>query len=346
MTFNLKAKKYSFYLIVFFILALIGFHYHTDFYEGDALNFIVADSKFYFELSGRVEGLEDILYLSRNKGNLFGPVFYFDFVMQGNRIAYFLFNAIFCIHAFKSLYKCIEKNKIKNTTLVVFFILLNPVLLFSFSGPNKEITAVLSVMYFSCFILKSGFAFLFFAIVFAVFTRLEMVGYLIVMSVLLMLDYRHRALYLIGILLGLSFIIWVSDYTHIEKLEETARQGSLGVVRAFARASSEGLYFLIFIPKLLINLYGNLVVLNPLKIEGNSINLYISQLLFLFLSFVVIKKKRFVLQNDLVFAFIVYCLVFCVPSFIQHRYFFPLYPLFVLIAFGCGQCKLLKSKLY
>lgn len=325
-----KIKKYSLYLLLFFFLAALGFEHHTQFYEGAALNFIVADSKFYFELAQRVDGLSEILTLSKGNENLFGPVFYFGFLLQSNRLLFFIINALILTHAFGCLSKLIGKNR--KTTLVMVFIMLNPVLLFSLSGPNKEITGVISMIYFLCFLGRSGFWFLFLALAFAALTRFEMVGYLIVTSILLKVDWRWRGFILVGILIGLSYLIWATGYSHVAKVTAAARPESLGLIKALAVMSSDGLYFIAFLPRLLINLFGNLVTVGSINLEGNSINILVSQVLFIFLAAQAVFKKAYKMRNDISFSFVVYCIVFCVPAFIQHRYFVPVYPLLVVMA--------------
>jgi len=325
-----KVKKYSLYLLLFLFLSALGFQHHTQFYEGSALNYIVADSKLYFELSKSLDGLSGILIISSKNKNLFGPLIYYDFLLLGNRLLFFIMNSLILVHAFACLSKLLDKNQ--KTTLVMVFIMLNPVLLFSLSGPNKEITGIISMLYFLCFLGRSGFGFLFLALAFAALTRFEMLGYLIITSILLNADWRWRGFILIGILLGLSYLIWFTGYSHVEKVSAGARLGSFGLVKELAVMSSDGLYFIAFLPRLLINLFGNLFAVGSLNLVGNSINIYVSQALFFFLAVQAVFRKAYKIRNDVSFSFIVYCMVFCVPAFIQHRYFVPAYPLLVFMA--------------
>lgn len=266
---------------------------------------------------------------SKNK-NLFGPIFYFAFVLQGNRLLFFIVNSLILVHAFGCLYRVIGKNR--NATIVIVFIMLNPILLFSLSGPNKEITGIISMIYFLCYLGRSSFWFFCLALTFATLTRFEMLGYLVITSLLLKVRFRWRLYLLLGMVIGLSLLYLYSGYSHVEKVIDGARVESLDFVKTLAILSGKGLYFVAFLPRLLINLFGELVIVYSKKLAGNSVSILVSQALFLFLAIHVLKNGAYRISSDISFSFIVYCMVFCIPAFIQHRYFVPVYPLLVTMA--------------
>jgi hypothetical protein len=330
----LIVKKNKFYLIqgliIILFLTFFLFFYHSDYYYGDGIGFIVADSKYYFELSQRSEGIDGVFRFTAINKNLFGPLFFYDFLLQESRFLFFTITFSIFLYLIFQTYKNSADYKLKNYLL--FFLVINPVLLSSFTGPNKEIVSFLSVLAFLNFVLKAKFKYLVLALVLALFARFELFFLILFLSFFVKKHFLPRWFIVLGIIFLISITIKFTGISHMDKVLDNQREGSIGLTILLSQLSQQGLYFLIVLPKILMNMFGGLII-SPFKLEGYSILLYISQILFLFLSLKSIIKKRISLKNDFFFVFLVSAIVFSVPDFLQHRYFFPFYPMLVFMVF-------------
>lgn len=336
-----KNKLLLIIMITFFIVTnILFFNYHTDFYFGqnEIIAFINSDSKYYIELAQIKEGLDGAIEMFLGNKNLFGQLLYFDIILNENLIAYFMITMIFFIYAIFEIYK----NTLNLEKRSIFFalLLINPVILTSLSGPNKEITGFISILFLINFILNRKLRYIFFSLSFALFTRFELLFVVIFFIFLLHLNKRFKYLSILLLIVFLSLIIpFNSNYMYDIKNVFPEREGTLGLVDFLAEINMIGGYIITLLPKLMINFYGELLTGSLFNLEGYSINIYISQILFLFLSLGILYKKKFSLDNPLILFLVIYLLVFNLPPFIQHRYFISIYPILVLILFSDQQYK-------
>ena len=327
-----RNKLFLFFsLVIFYSISLFFYFYHNNYYDGEAIGYLVSDSKYYFRLAQNIHNFNDLLYFSEKNKNLFGIFFYYDILLFESRALFYLITSAFFLHALMMTYDNLSDQQKKNYILIL--LLLNPAIFAAFSGPNKEILGFISALYFINFIIKRNYKILLLALFFSVLTRAEYTLLLIFLLLTLRLQVFWRTYIFIFLLFLVSFTIFFLDYTHLEKLDKNVRDGSLGFVRQLSLLNSYGLYFLNFLPKILLNMFGSIILLNPFAIKGYSTFLYASQLLFLFLTCHVCLKKRFSFRNDFFYVFIVYAVIFSVPAFVHHRYFIPIYPVFVFLAF-------------
>lgn len=326
-----RRTLYVFILLLFVLGIAVAFYvYNLGFFLGDVTGFIVADSKYYFEMSKDISGLPDLAYLVHKNKNLFGPLFYFRFILQNQLWLFFVVNFFLFVQGFLALNKYL--TGVRKRLAMLTIIACNPAILSAFSGPNKEITGFLSVLFIINYLLSGSRYWIVGSLILALLTRFEM--FLVIICFLIIRHFRKldRFLLLFMLIPVISAVIYAADYSHMGKLLANERAGSLGLIQFMATLNQNGLFFLTFPLKLVINLFGSLFALNFFSLKGYPINLYISQLIFLVLSVLIFKKKALNLSNNLFLLVSIYAIVFCVPSYVQHRYFLVLYPAFVVMA--------------
>lgn len=330
----LKIKKNKLILnikmVTFLFFAIALFMYNYEFYFSDDIGYIVADSKYYVELAEMSHGIEGLIGFTLINKNLFGPLLYFDIFLQENRYLFFIITFLFFYNAIINLYKNIANER--NKKLILFFIIFNPVVIASFSGPNKEIVGYISILYLINFILNKKIKYIFLAIIFSVFARWELL--LVIGGFLTIRKIRYKKMFLILLVFSISLVIFYYDpsYEHMKQKFEV-RDSSLGLVSFLAELNQKGLYILTMIPKFLINLFGDVIALNPFMLKGGyGLLIYFSQVITFFLFFKLIRRKIFNLNNEYFIFLLIFSFVFVIPSFVQHRYFVSLFPVIVLLA--------------
>lgn len=329
-------KRSQLYLIInfiwFSIIAFLFYTYHEKFYFGDAVNYLNADSKYYLELSQQMSSFSDMIIMFLANKNLFGQLVYYNLILQGSRILFYIFNIIVLFYLLLELQKNLENQQYKNH--ILFLLLLNPAIITSLSGPNKEITGFISILFIINYILKRKSRYILFSFIFAFFTRFELIAVIIVFLFFRRFAKHTQYILLISFALLISLTIYFTQ-NYNEQLFNVfeIRENSLGFVFKMAELNQMGLYFITFLPKLCLNLFGDILALNFFLLKGYSLFIYISQLLYIYLIFIIVKGGRVNIQNSFFLFFLIYCLVFTVPSFIQHRYFLPIYPILIFLAY-------------
>jgi len=340
-----KKRKLIFQLIITIFSAILFFIYNNDFYYSDSAGYIVADSKRYVELAKHFSGLEGLFSVTLINKNLFGPLLYYDLILQENRYLFFTVTFFFFFIALMSLHKNLSDEK--NKDLILFLIIANPIVISSFSGPNKEIVGYISILYLINYMLKNKLKYIFMAIMFSIFARWELLLVIIGFLILRKIKYRKTALFFLIVLI--SFVVSYYDYSYDAMINHMpSRDNSLGFVSFLAELNQKGLYFLTLIPKLFINFFGEIIVANPFNLSDYSLMIYFSQLVFLILVIKIKKRKVLNFKNQFFLFLLVFSLIFTTPAFIQHRYFIPLYPIIVILAFlkNKSMCCLNYDKTY
>jgi hypothetical protein len=328
-------------ILLFISISFYYYQYHYKFYYGEALNYIVADSKFYIEFSNKINSRSDLIGLLSINKNLFGIIFYYNVILRNKRIYFYFVTTIFLIIATKSIYKNIPSTIKKGK--IIFLIFVNPALLTTLSGPNKEIVGFISILFLLNYLLNNKIKYVIFSLLFALFTRFELLMVILIFIMFIKFEIKTRKI--LGLLMIVTINILIYLYPNNLYSSFDVRESSLGFVSNLNYYGALGFYFLTYIPKLLLNLFGELVTLNVFSLKGYSLYIYLSQFLFFLLTIFIIKKKRINFRNDFFCLIYIYSLVFTTPPFIQHRYFLPIYPVFILLLFYRKDKKiLLKEK--
>lgn len=331
----IKKDIFTYYISIFLFIfiSLLFFIQSNEFYLSNGTAFIVQDSKFYFESAKLYNGFEGLLIISSLNKNLFGPFLYFNILLNSSRILFYFITFLFLFYALKNLYKYMNKEKNKN--IILLLLLFNPIVLTSLSGPNKEITGYISILYIINYIYYNNNKYIILSIFFALFTRFELLFIIIFFLYIQKKSLKYQLLSVLILITAISIIVAKYDYSYEYMLNNMEiRSNSLGLVQFLGSLNQEGFYILTFIPKFFLNSFGDILALNIFSLSGYSLIIYFSQVLTLILLFYIIKKKRLSFKNNLFILFFVFCLIFTIPVFIQHRYFIPIYPVLVILAFS------------
>lgn len=269
-------------------------------------------------------------------------------LLENNLYLVFALNTLLFLIAYRSLCYCFDFNK----KSFLFWIFINPMFVFALLTPNKEIFAFSAVATLNCFIKTKKYFYLILAGSLCLFAR----GQLFFISFLfLFLTSRFYTFYkirrdhtLIIFVLLLSVLYpffsdnWIDEETKFALNYYFDILIGSGAVVVLYDLQTKGLFFAALIPKLLLNLFGNLPKVKdcfiiPLGLDG-KVNLYsswanvgheICLLVLMWASFIK-DKFHFNLNNDFTYYACLNMIFFAITPFIQPRYTFPVYVTFVL----------------
>lgn len=315
-----------FILLIFFLITFYIYH-NMDF------DYIVADAKYYIDLANRIESMSAVWEFIKVNKNLVGILIYYDIILQESLLLFYIVTFSFFVYSVVSIYKNLGNEKNKN--IILIFLLINPAIITTFALPNKEILGFISILFILNYIINKRLIYILLAIVFAIFTRFELVVLIIGYLTISKFNYSSKIIIIMLLLVLISIVVYYFDYSYFHMQNRiVSRDESLGIVSYLADLNQKGLYILTFPIKLLINLFGAILVFNPLKLDGYALNLYLSQLLMFVLTGLALINKSFSLRhNKYYLLFLLYSFIFTIPVYIQHRYFLPIYPVLVLLAF-------------
>jgi hypothetical protein len=280
----------------------------------------------------------------------------------GNDIAaFFMFNALIFSIGYISLCRCFNFNR----EIFLYWVLVNPMFIFSCLTPSKEILAFSGIMMLNCFIKSKSYPYLIFAALLSLCARTQLFLILVLFVFLTSKFYlfnKNRLATLIAFILILSGSYpFISQYLLGEDTNFALnlyfdRNTGLGIANVLYDLQSKGLYFAVLLPKLLLNFFGNIPKIQdcfviPLD-ENGKIDVYASwanighQVCWtLMMIFALFKKKfKFDLSNDLTYYCCLNIVFFVITPFIQPRYIFPVYATFALQYTLNNPQKVLKSK--
>lgn len=313
-----------------------------------------ADSDTYISYAESLD-YESLISVS---ANYFGPVILLR-LLQNNLFLVAILNCI----VFVSIYFLIQKYYNLNYTKFSLLLLINPMLFMSLATLNKEIFGMASVVLTLCFIKSGKKRLLFSSLIFAIFTRWQQV--LVILTFLAIISRLNPFKKRISAILFLIFFVSVVYPSQASFLSSAANETAtfelqqeklFGILPVLNQLQDNYLFFIAFIPKTLINFFGN--VFRPLdlltqRIEVDTSDIYNSYIvtgqqacmvLLVFTGGYEFFKKavragninrwdnrkkisaKFTEKiNDELLYCIVYCILFSLGAFIQYRYFFPIY---------------------
>lgn len=238
--------------------------------------------------------------------------------------------------------------------LIVSLLLINPMTCLSLFGPNKEIFGLVTVICLLIYFRTRSLRSLLLTLCFAFFSRVSMFAtiapFIAIAMVLLPPANTSRvsrrfawvaacilvgATVLANILNTEAQILILGDVSDAEdNSQSTIFSLSLEPLNAY------GLYVVTYAIRLALNLYGALANLGSASLSTHGVYYVFgvmgSSLLFLVMTAVAFSRKhgRLLYLNTEGLQICAFCLFFtlvlCTSPVIQHRYFFPLYPVLVL----------------
>ena len=274
----------------------------------------------------RTDGTQILLDIFKARVfNLLPPILLL-LLLQNNPIFVFCFNILIL---YISLFSLLKYYAADVQHKIFFLTLLNPFIFYCIMAINKEITSIASILFLAAYIVSNRKKYIFLSLLFAFFARFHL---LIIVFVFLlvkhMINNRKRLIVLLGYIGGLTILVpWLGLFTNIvKKLYSSSNTGIMVVLNELSEEYY--LFFLVFIPKILANFFGDLF-----KITSKSLSdpIVYSELLFLFIVFLSILKRKYYLQSDSYFLMLLYVILMRISPIVHHRYFLPIYPLLVII---------------
>ena len=292
------------FVFTFFVVGNYNYNYiveNSDYESSKMINGLSGDSRFYYHLYERYDGSIEsfIKYFFVNKNLI--PIITLQSIFKNNLYVIYFFYFISFLYAIYSITIKLNKNKI----IFILIIFSYPVIIGCFFGVNKEIVSFISVLFLLAYLLNKKNIFILYIVIFAFLSRFEML--LVVILFLVLKKYNYNRKFILSALLFLaSFLIYSIDYSDTGNLlEKGARENSLGLMKFIDQLNSHGFYIFTFFVKVPINLFSMVIVPNFSSISGFSLTL--SSYFFLILSIIIIKKRLFKIQNDIIY-FILACL--------------------------------------
>ncbi len=283
------------------------------------------DALTYHRLAAGIDDFDSILILMSSTGtyNLLPPVFLL-LILGNNPVIVFCFNLLLL---YLSVYTLLKHCQQSNRLNILIFILANPFILISTLAVNKEIVSIASICYLSSYLYSNKSRYLMLAILFAVFSRIELIAVIV-----LFISFRHvrgsyaRSTMIYGFFFALTILIPNTsiDYTLHERLKA---ETSLGVTSLLNNLQDNYFYFIAVMPKFFLSLFEGFIPINVIS------PVFYSSCLFLFLGLVIFKKRKANFTNDIFLLIVLYGSIFAMSPLIHHRYLLPLYPLFIILAF-------------
>ncbi|WP_147270480.1 hypothetical protein [Halomonas sp. DQ26W] len=269
-------------------------------------------------------------------GNYLGPLLILE-LFNGNRLAILFLNC--CI--FLVSVRIIVYSSNVRPAVFILLLILNPLTFFSLISVNKEIISLLVCACFTRWLFSRWVGWILLAFLISFLVRWQL-AFFILFAYLSFSNFNllrnYRLLFLAFVLLSIS-MVYYSIFGVFENVNAVALAGAesndgIGLYSFFNQLQSQGFYFIVFIPKTLQAMFGlapNIVgVLSPENIYNDviiTLNAFISFVVFCFL----IISGRFILKNDMVFVFLLYCVIFTLSPIYSPRYFFSAY-VFMAIA--------------
>lgn len=359
--------KVPFNIVIVILYSLIALLFYQIVVEPLQLNIrFGADSDVYVTYAESSMGDEHLVSVS---SNYFGPVVLLR-LLQQNLFFVAMINCLLFTGTFLLIqrYYSTEISGLKFTILL----LINPMLFMSLATVNKEIFGLVSVAMLICFIKGRNFILLFLSLFFAVLTRWQQVLvnllFLLVIGRFNPLKKRINVILAITVLISLIYPSQAALFSTAATDSETFdfQQDKLfGILPILNQLQDNYLFFIATIPKIMINLFGNIfrpftILLNTItnNMGVDALDIYNSyivtghQLSMLFVATISIykllhsdlkessqsklkKRLRYPVShkewiNNELFYCMIYCVLYSLGAFIQYRYFFPIYILFCL----------------
>jgi hypothetical protein len=358
---NINSNFFRTLLIIFYtaFLILVFIEYINPFLEYENFLQLAADTHTYLNIAKYGDD-------GSSSTNVMGPVI-LSRLLGNNNFYILFFNYSLFIISLKLLFSI--KNT--NTVLLLILTIANPMMLITISTLSKEIIGftTISISLYLLFSLKQEHKTvkkLWFTplIIFSFLVRWQM-SFVLCTFLLFKFFFNESSLFRsrkISIFILLLFLSaaypFMRDLGFTEGAEAWAVSDrvSSGAIYFLNELQNQYLFFLVFLPKLMMNL----VIVDPsvpariaegVAPDGNfdTYNLLIAPIHTIMtgitLLMIWVKKRGIYLQNDSHYFFLIYCAVMSLSPFVQSRYFFPIYAILCLEA-SSNNSKIIRKEIY
>lgn len=323
-------------LLIYLIFVLIFYFVFIgkDYYNNDSYTFD-ADSYTYNNISN-IQDDRTIVLISLNQ-NLLGPIGIL-YILNNNNFLVLLFNITIFIWSLISLSKILNSKQAFFFNLLIF---LNPLTLSSLLTINKEIFTFCSVINYILYAFKKERKYLIISAFFAFISRWQMFAVLTIIYLFHRINKTYKIkkttlLLLLILLINIIYPIFLKNIfgsIYTSGTFDTQSENFGGILLIFNWLQDHYLFVISLIPKILANYFGNFISIKNIFLLKtytnfdmyNYIFLPIHQFLFFLIFLFILKKKKFQLNNNIILFAIIYSILFSISSFIQYRYFYPLF---------------------
>lgn len=273
--------------------------------------------------------------------NYLGPLTVLQ-LAGGNIYLVMLLNVYIFCHSILRITALLNLNPLK----VGLLLLLSPLTLSSLVSVNKEIFVFPFIAFALSGYMRRSLLAVALALLFSLLARWQLTAFYCVMLAITMSPvriFRRRGTMVVMILLGVSAVYlllarWLAPViAAMEASIENYDGGGSGVFEVLLNYQQQGLYFLIFPFKALHLLFG--AALRPERLF-NPTNIYndlfvTGHCLVALLVFITLfVRRRFTLKSDLIFATVIFLVVFCLSPVYAPRYLYAVFVIWMLVLAG------------
>ncbi|MGO2233622.1 MAG: hypothetical protein ACTH5B_06065 [Marinomonas sp.] len=249
--------------------------------------------------------------------NLIPPVISL-FLVGGGLYSLYLFYVLSLFVAIVKVVKYVPKNKAGFILLLLF----SPISIAQSFGPNKEMTAYISMIFLLGNILSGHKKFLMASVFYALLTRAELL--FVILFFKFIQGKKNKVLFALILFFSISMLIpFIPD-----RGEYFLNQS--GLMSYLNHLDKRFLYFITFPLKAAMGLYVESLFGVTYRLGG--VFIVISSCFFVFMTLRIIIRNNLTLKNDIYLISFIFLIVFSTGAFVQHRYLLPVYPFFVYLA--------------
>ena len=345
----LRIKKFEVRLILYILLAILFFALfaYRDIYntteQGSQYDTIhmYADHPTYVNYFRFFR--ENLLLFLVVRINYLGP-FFIIWLTGDNLIMVFIFNLICLILSIK----IVERIRYFDMNKYSILMLANPITFISIFSVNKEMISLVGVSFFVSSLIEFRVWKLVAALFFAFLSRKELSLFLIFLYLVFYFIPRWEK-YQVFLSVMLLLLISIGSYYinrnfssisgyNIEVEDAVENAGSSGTILLLNSIQNRYGYYLVFIPKTFLNIYGSVLTRTLqmifFKDVYNDVVVWGQSFLFLYVlprGAYLYWKSTGILYKQLFFSFVVSCIMFSYIPVVQNRYFYSSYILLILI---------------
>lgn len=312
----------------------------------DSLTYI--DIARYLELTGQFT-LSNAVSLSFN---YFGPVLLL-LLTDYNHGLIFLFNVLVFGASVIALARHYDFNRFWFALLVI----INPITLLSLTTVNKEVLGFAGILYLLVYLRSGRLGHLALAVLLAAMTRWQQVAFILILLPYLRFLRLDRRLFTWGPVLALMiasllypFVGRVFDFTGDTNATNIRNQFAQagGLVPLLNRLQENFLYWVAFIPKALLNYVGNFPRVTRVFDPNDTADFYNRmlvghQLAMLVVLVALLWRRTFRAARMETQIILIYSIFYCISLAISYRYFYPIYPVFLLLLTLRGRDTVLQA---
>ena len=332
----LVVKSILFLILLIISSVVIVSYFVKPFMAGSGDYRLAADSMSYVIYADKVDDIGDTI---RWGGNFLGPTLQLK-LLHNNAYLIAFSNSLMLVLAFYALRKYYDFN----TNKFIVLLLINPITIVSVASVSKEITGFAAVCFSLAFIKSKNKKHLLLALALSLLARWQ---HLAATSIFLFLiihadtKAKRWSSVILGILLVsilypilLRFAMESDSYLFDANRPSGGIYSGGGTIFVLNGLQDKYMYFIVFLPKLFLNLMGSLPSFRfdftNLDEYGridiyNGIFLVVHQIATAIILLLSVVKRRIKISNDTIYYFCIYSIIFVSAPFVQFRYFYPVY---------------------